>query len=61
MNGEMATMTAALGNYMGQAKHLDKLMMGIAGAVSVTVPIIALIFLFQKQIVAGMTAGAVKG
>jgi len=61
MNGEMATMTAALGNYMGQAKHLDKLMMGIAGAVSVTVPIIILIFLFQKQIVAGMTAGAVKG
>ena len=27
MNGEMATMTAALGNYMGQAKHLDKLML----------------------------------
>lgn len=61
MNGEMATMTAALGNYMGQAKHLDKLMLGIAGAVSVTIPIIILIFLFQKQIVAGMTAGAVKG
>lgn len=61
MNGDMATMTAALGNYMGQAKHLDKLMLGIAGAVSVTIPIIALIYLFQKQIVAGMTAGAVKG
>lgn len=61
MNGEMATMTAALGNYMGQAKHLDKLMLGIAGAVSVTIPIILLIFLFQRQIVAGMTAGAVKG
>lgn len=61
MNGEMATMTAALGNYMGQAKHLDKLMLGIAGAVSVTIPIIILIYLFQKQIVAGMTAGAVKG
>ncbi len=61
MNGEMQTMTAALGNYMGQAKHLDKLMLGIAGAVSVTIPIIVLIYLFQKQIVAGMTAGAVKG
>ncbi|MBX3567805.1 MAG: carbohydrate ABC transporter permease [Rhizobiaceae bacterium] len=61
MNGEMQTMTAALGNYMGQAKHLDKLMLGIAGAVSVTIPVIILIYLFQKQIVAGMTAGAVKG
>lgn len=61
MNGDMATMTAALGNYMGQSKHLDKLMLGIAGAVSVTIPIVILIYAFQKQIVAGMTAGAVKG
>ena len=61
MNGDMTTMTAALGNYMGQSKHLDKLMLGIAGAVSVTIPIIILIYAFQKQIVAGMTAGAVKG
>lgn len=61
MNGEMTTMTAALGNYMGQAKHLDKLMLGIAGAVSVVIPVILLIVLFQRQIVAGMTAGAVKG
>lgn len=61
MNGDMQTMTAALGNYMGQSKHLDKLMLGIAGAVSVTIPIIVLIYVFQKHIVAGMTAGAVKG
>jgi ABC-type glycerol-3-phosphate transport system permease component len=61
MNGEMTTMTAALGNYMGQAKHLDKLMLGIAGAVSVVIPIVLLILVFQRQIVAGMTAGAVKG
>lgn len=61
MNGDMSTMTAALGNYMGQSRHLEKLMHGIAGAVSVTIPIIVLIYAFQKQIVAGMTAGAVKG
>lgn len=61
MNGDMSTMTAALGNYMGQSKHLDKLMLGIAGAVSVTIPIIVLVLVFQRQIVAGMTAGAVKG
>ncbi len=61
MNGEMTTMTASLGNYMGQNKSMERLMHGIAGAVSVTIPIIVLIFIFQRQIVAGMTAGAVKG
>lgn len=61
MNGSMATMTAALGNYMGQNQSVARLMHGIAGAVSVTIPIIILVYLFQKQIVAGMTAGAVKG
>ncbi len=61
MNGEMTTMTAAIGNYMGQNQSMEQLMHGIAGAVSVTVPLVILIFVFQKQIVAGMTAGAVKG
>lgn len=61
MNGNMATMTAALGNYMGQNQSVARMMHGIAGAVSVTIPIILLVFVFQKQIVSGMTAGAVKG
>jgi ABC-type glycerol-3-phosphate transport system permease component len=61
MNGDMATMTAALGNYMGQNQSVARLMHGVAGAVSVTIPVILLVFAFQKQIVAGMTAGAVKG
>ena len=61
MYGEMATMTAALGNYMGQNQSVARLLHGIAGAVSVTIPIIILVYFFQKQIVAGMTAGAVKG
>lgn len=61
MNGDMATMTAALGNYMGQSTRLDRLMLGIAGAVSIVLPLIVLILVFQRQIVAGMTAGAVKG
>jgi ABC-type glycerol-3-phosphate transport system permease component len=61
MNGDMATMTAALGNYMGQSTRLDRLMLGIAGAVSIVLPVVVLVLLFQRQIVAGMTAGAVKG
>lgn len=61
MNGDMSTMTAALGSYMGQNQSVARLMHGIAGAVSITIPIIVLVFVFQKQIVSGMTAGAVKG
>ena len=61
MNGRMSTMTAALGNYMGQNQSVDGLMSGIAGAVSITIPIVILVYAFQKQIVAGMTAGATKG
>jgi ABC-type maltose transport system permease subunit len=33
----------------------------MAAAVIVTVPIIVLVLIFQKKIVAGLTAGAVKG
>jgi multiple sugar transport system permease protein len=36
-------------------------MQGVAGAVSITIPLIVLVVLFQKQIVSGLTAGAVKG
>ncbi len=61
MNGDMATMTAALGNYMGQKQSVTRLMHGIAGAVSVTIPIIVLVYAFQRHIVSGLTAGAVKG
>lgn len=61
MNGEMATMTAALGNYLGQSRHMDKLMLGIAGAVSISLPLIVLVLVFQKNIVSGMISGAVKG
>jgi trehalose/maltose transport system permease protein len=33
----------------------------MAAAVMVTVPIVVLVLIFQKRIVAGLTAGAVKG
>jgi ABC-type glycerol-3-phosphate transport system permease component len=61
MNGDMATMTASLGNYLGQSRHMDKLMLGIAGAVSISVPLIVIVLVFQKNIVSGMISGAVKG
>ena len=61
MNGDKLTMTSALANYIFSDDDLAKLMQGIAGAVSVTFPLIILILIFQKKIVSGLVQGAVKG
>lgn len=61
MNGDKMTMTAALSNYMNADDDLHKLMQGIAGAVSVVVPLIVLIIIFQKRLVSGLVQGAIKG
>ena len=59
-NTEMMTMPAAIANSI-HAESESFLMQGIAGAVSITIPLILLIAIFQKQIVSGLTQGAVKG
>jgi len=33
----------------------------MAAGVTVTVPLVVLVFIFQRRIIAGLTAGAVKG
>ncbi len=57
---EKMTMPAAIANSIS-AESEALLMQGVAGAVSITIPLIILIVLFQKQIVGGLTQGAVKG
>ena len=59
-NAEKMTMPAAIANAIG-AESEALLMQGVAGAVSITVPLIVLVLIFQKQIVSGLTQGAVKG
>jgi ABC-type glycerol-3-phosphate transport system permease component len=59
-NAEKMTMPAAIANAIG-AESETLLMQGVAGAVSITIPLIILIVFFQKQIVGGLTQGAVKG
>ena len=54
------TMPAAIA-YAISAESEAFLMQGVAGAVSITIPLIILVLLFQRQIVAGLTQGAVKG
>ena len=59
-NAEKMTMPAAIANAIS-AESEALLMQGIAGAVCITIPLIMLIVFFQKQIVGGLTQGAVKG
>ena len=59
-NAEKMTMPAAIANAIS-AESETLLMQGVAGAVSITIPLIILIVFFQKQIVGGLTQGAVKG
>ena len=59
-NADKMTMPAAIANSI-TAESEALLMQGVAGAVSITIPLIILIVVFQKQIVGGLTQGAVKG
>ncbi len=59
-SAEKMTMPAAIANSI-TAESEALLMQGVAGAVSITIPLIILVMIFQKQIVGGLTQGAVKG
>ena len=54
-------MPAALGLFSGASKFEDPTGAIAAAAVIVTIPVIVLVLLFQRRIVAGLTNGAVKG
>ena len=51
------TVTVAIGNFAGELTGYTVTM--AAGAI-VTVPLIVLVLVFQKRIVSGLTAGAVR-
>ena len=59
-NTDKMTMPAAIANAIS-AESEALLMQGVAGAVSITLPLIVLVAIFQKQLVSGLTQGAVKG
>ena len=46
---------------MGSTQVEGKVMYAVAAVVSATAPLFVLIMVFQRQIVSGLTAGAVKG
>ena len=55
------TVPAAIAQFPGASKFTQPIGDIAAAAVVVTVPVMLLVLLFQRRIVAGLTAGAVKG
>jgi multiple sugar transport system permease protein len=55
------TVPAVLGFFSGPSQFIPPTGFVAAAAVIVTIPVVVLVLLFQKRIVAGLTAGAVKG
>jgi trehalose/maltose transport system permease protein len=55
------TVPAAISSFPGASQFQTPIGSIAAAAVIVTVPIIIIVLLFQRRIVAGLTAGAVKG
>jgi ABC-type glycerol-3-phosphate transport system permease component len=55
------TMVPKIASFLGSIQDEGKVMYAVAAVVSATVPLFLLVLFFQRQIVSGLTAGAVKG
>jgi len=48
-------------SYLGTNQHEGNLMWAVSAVVSATAPLFMLVMFFQRQVISGLTAGAVKG
>ncbi|WP_323035597.1 carbohydrate ABC transporter permease [Pararhodobacter sp.] len=55
------TMVPAIAAFLGTTNTEGNVMFAVAAVVSATAPLFILVMVFQRQIVSGLTAGAVKG
>ncbi len=58
---ENQTMVPAIAGFLGSTQQQGNVMYAVAAVVSATAPLFVLVMFFQRQIVSGLTAGAVKG
>ncbi|WP_226782373.1 carbohydrate ABC transporter permease [Oceaniglobus trochenteri] len=61
LSEENQTMIPRIAAFLGSVQLRGQIMYAVAATVSVIVPLIILVLFFQKRIVSGLTAGAVKG
>jgi len=58
---ENQTMVPKIASFLGSTQAEGKIMYAVAAVVSAIIPLFLLVLFFQRQIVSGLTAGAVKG
>ena len=58
---ENQTMVPKIASFLGTTQTKGNVMFAVTAVVSVTAPLFLMIVFFQRQIVSGLTAGAVKG
>lgn len=61
LNQDNQTMVPKIASFLGTVQTEGAVMYAVAAVVSATVPLFMLVMFFQRQIVSGLTAGAVKG
>ncbi len=61
LSKENQTMIPKIAGFLGTTQTKGNVMFAVAAVVSVTAPLFVMVLVFQRQIVSGLTAGAVKG
>ena len=61
LSSENQTMVPKIASFLGTVREQGNVMFAVAAVVSAIVPLFFLVLFFQRQIVSGLTAGAVKG
>ncbi|MEM6729788.1 MAG: ABC transporter permease subunit, partial [Pseudomonadota bacterium] len=61
LSAENQTMVPRIESFLGSVREQGNVMFAVSAVVSSMVPLFFLVLFFQRQIVSGLTAGAVKG
>lgn len=61
LSQENQTMIPKINGFLGTTQTKGNVMFAVSAVVSVTAPLFLMVLFFQRQIVGGLTAGAVKG
>jgi len=61
LSSENQTMVPKIASFLGSVREQGNVMFAVSAVVSAMIPLFFLVLFFQRQIVSGLTAGAVKG
>lgn len=61
LSKENQTMVPKIASFLGTTQTKGNVMFAVSAVVSITAPLFIMVLFFQRQIVSGLTAGAVKG